>query len=94
MDHMTTTQTPALSRVALHTLIAVSRGQVSMPGHHVDRDLGTWRLGGPNGRAVTASVRALIHKGLARPSTEVVDGRRHAVATAEGHREISRAAHR
>lgn len=88
------TKKPEITRLQLHTLIAISRGEVSMPGPGIDLDLGTWRLGGPGGRAVTATVDALIRKNLAQWSTEVVDGRRHAVATAAGHEEISRRSHR
>lgn len=90
----TTTKTPPLSRVQLHTLIAISRGEVSMPGPGIDLDLGTWRVHGPNGRAVTSTVNSLIDKGYARMSTVVEDDRRKAVATAAGHEEISRAASR
>ena len=89
----TNTKQPALTRVQLHTLIAISRGEVSMPGRDIAYDVGTWRLGGPDGRAVTATVDSLIRKGLACP-TEVVGDRRFAVATADGHAEISRAASR
>jgi hypothetical protein len=93
----TMTNTPSaapasLTRVQLHTLVAISRGRVSMPGPGIDLDLGTWRI--DTGRAVTATVNSLIVKGLARPSTVVEDDRRQAVATAEGHEAISRAASR
>jgi hypothetical protein len=91
---ITSTKTAALSRVQLHTLIAISRGEVSMPGPGIDLDLGTWRVGGPNGRAVTATVNSLIDKGMARMSSNVEDDRRQAVATAAGVEEISKAAHR
>lgn len=90
----TTTKPAPLTRPQWHTLLAISRGEVSMPGPGIDLDLGTWRLGGPNGRAVTATVNSLIDKGLARPSTVVEDDRRQAVATATGHEEISRRAGR
>lgn len=85
-----TTSTAALTRVQFHTLIAISQGHVSMPGPGIDRDLGTWRVHAPNGRAVTATVNSLIAKGYAQASTIVEHDRRKAVATAAGTEEISR----
>lgn len=92
---MTTKRKQApLARTQLAVLIEISRGNVSIPGPGIDLDMGTWRLAGPTGRAVTSSVNALIEKGYARMSTEVVDDRRHAVATAAGHEALSRQASR
>jgi hypothetical protein len=85
------TKPPALTRVQLHALIAISRGQVSTPGPGIDYDLGTWRIDGHRGRAVTVPTEALIRKGYARSSTDVVDDRRYAEPTAAGHEAISRA---
>lgn len=90
----TKTETPELSRAQLHTLIAISRGLVSMPAPGIGYDLGTWRVHGPHGRAVTATVDALIRKGLVRENGDVVDDRRVAVATAAGIEEISRRSRR
>lgn len=87
----TTAKAGALTRLQLHTLIAIRDGRVSMPGPGIDLDLGTWRIDA-TGRAVTATVNSLIDKGYVRMSTVVEDGRRKAVATAAGIEEISRRA--
>lgn len=90
----TSTKPAALTRVQLHTLIAISRGEVSATAPGISYDYGTWRLGGREGRAVTVPTEALIRKGYVKAGVEVVDGRVHAEATAAGHEEISRAASR
>jgi hypothetical protein len=88
------TTNPALTRVQLRTLLAVTRGEISKPAPGIDYDAHTWRDGARNGRAVTAPVEALIRKGFARIADEPVDDRVLAQATPRGHEALSRAAHR
>lgn len=75
------------------TLAIAALGEISTPATGM-YDLGTWRVAGPRGRAVTTVARTLIERGLARPSERVADNRRPLVVTADGYEALSAAGRR
>lgn len=79
---------PRITTAQLTVLEAARHGRVSMPAPPKDAsnlyDLGTWRVGGPDGRSVTTTAVALIERGLAVPSEEPCEERRPLMVTAEG----------
>lgn len=81
-----------LTEPQLYVLRAIGRGEVSTPDPavHGNYDLGTWRIGGRDGRAVTVVAETLIRRGLARKSTEPLNGRILAVPTADGYEQLSK----
>lgn len=77
------TTRPTVSRAQLDVLQAVARGEVSKP-NHTGYDMGTWRVGGSRGRAVTIPLQSLIRKGLVQPYGATKDMRRYAQITDHG----------
>lgn len=77
----------------LEVIKGASRNEVTRGAGADALDLG-WRIGGEFGRPVTNTVEALMRRGLVRESTELVDGRRPLVVTADGYEQLSEASHR
>ena len=87
---------PEYTAAQLRVLKAATRGRVSQAD-----DAKTWReypengrAGTRLGRAVTQIVERLIARGVARKCTELVDGRRPLIVTADGYELLSENAHR
>lgn len=80
-----------ITTAQLEVLNAAGRNEVSKPAPGWAYDTGTWRIG--KGRSVTTTVEALIRRGLARESTELVDDRRPLVVTADGYKLLSAVSH-
>lgn len=88
----TNTQVKDLSFTEFQAMKAIPKGHVYMRNNAP----GTWRLIDRPGRAgfvITKTMRALIDRGLVKPRTDYVAGKRLADITPAGYEAMSKAAH-